>query len=118
MPKVEVPLTIFERHKILFKEGTSRDELIGIGVSYFEKEMLYDALEYFEKAQQKDSIEKIKALAIKEGDLLLYQNCMKALEMEPQKDDLLKLKENAIQMGKLSVSEQIDFLLPKGEKIK
>jgi hypothetical protein len=112
----EVPLSVFERHEVLFGENTPKEELLQIGISYFNKGLIYDALEYFEKCDNRDYLEKIKHIAIEEGDLLLYQSSLKALKEEIKREDLLKLKENSIKMGKISVSDEVDFLLVNREK--
>lgn len=116
MAEKEVPLSVAERHKILFIESTPKEELISYGKKYLSKGMLYDALEYFEKAGAEDYMNQIKEKSIEEGDIVLYQNVCHSLKQEMGKDELIKLKENAEKMGKESVSNSVAILLISKEK--
>ncbi|MCX7829659.1 MAG: hypothetical protein N2445_01165 [Acidobacteria bacterium] len=112
----EVPLTIAERHKILFQDNTPKEVLIEYGKKYLAKEMLYDALEYFEKAQANRLIEEIKRKSVEEADFVLYQNVCRALKIELDINEMTKLKENAMKMGKDSVASAVAMYLISKEK--
>lgn len=117
MKKIDIPLSVKERHRILFSKDTDRNVLVEIGKAYFERNLLYDALEYFEKLNDVEYLTRIKEKSIEEADLLLYEYTMKALKKEMEKDELLKLRDNAQKMGKHSVASNVlIFLISKGEK--
>jgi len=116
MAEKQVPLSVSERHKILFIENTPKEELISYGKQYFAKGMLYDALEYFEKANEESLINEVKEKSIEEADLVLYQNVCRSLKREMSREELLRLKENAQKLGKESVSNSVNTYLVSKEK--
>ena len=112
-----VPLSVKERHRILFMEATPKEEIIDWGKAHLEAGLYHDALEYFDRAQSKENLLILVDCAVKEVDLVLLLNTFKALNEEPDKGNLLKLKENALKSGKSSVAQQAAIMLiPKGEE--
>jgi hypothetical protein len=116
MDERSVPLSVAQRHKILFTENTPPNELIEWGNSHLKAGLYHDALEYFFKARSREDLERLLNMAVDEADLVLFLNTVKALGEEHRSGDLTRLKERALKLGKPSIAEQAASLLVIKEK--
>ena len=116
MPERTVPLSVQERHKLLFIEKTPKEELMEWGKAHMDKGLLHDALEYYEKAGSAENLNEIRRRAIEEADLVLYQSACRSLKLDPVKEELLALREAARNSGKQSVEDQVSLLVVSKEK--
>jgi hypothetical protein len=87
----------------------SGETLISWGDSFFEEEALSDAVDFYVRAdaiadgsssRSREPLEKIKSIAMEEGDLFLFTKVCRALGQEAVADELRSLAEHAGDLGK------------------
>lgn len=113
MASESVPVTIAQRHKLLFNAPPPPAELVRLGDRYREKGLLHDALEFYAVAKERVAIEALCAQAVESADLVLYLNARRALGAEPSPEELRRLQAGALGLGKESVAKKVDLLLVK-----
>lgn len=68
-----------DKQHILYITPKPAKDLIAIGDRYLEANRVADALDFYQKAQHTLGLEKVKDIAQTEGDVMTYQQVMKAL---------------------------------------
>lgn len=108
-----VPVSIAQRHKLLFTTKTSAVELRRLGDLYREKGLLHDALEFYRAAAADDALQGLADSAVAEGDLVLYTNACRALAFEPERAQLEALANSAKLLGKECTAQKVELFLAK-----
>lgn len=88
------------KQKILYIDKTSAASLISYGDLYLEEGALSDALDFYAKAGHNTGLQKIKELALTNGDTFLFQGATKALGIELHDADWENIARHAIQLKK------------------
>lgn len=88
------------KQKILYIDNTSAEVIKNYGDLFLESGAIPDALEFYHKAKYFEGIEKIKDMAFDSGDVMTFQQAMKALNKEPSQDDWEKIGQKAISLKK------------------
>lgn len=93
-----------EKQKILYGNGYNRDERIFYGDALFAAGHIFDALDFYERAGFAEGLEKIKIVAEREGDAMLYQQVHKAMGKEISAEQWEIISTRAGELGKLTFS--------------
>ena len=88
------------KQKILYIDKTSATSLISYGDLYLEAGALSDALDFYAKAGHHAGVQKIKDLALANGDVFLFQGAAKAQNIDLQDDDWEDIARRAIDLKK------------------
>jgi len=88
------------KQKILYIDKTSPETLVRYGDLYLEENYLSDALEFYIKAGRPAGMEKVKNLAMENGDVFLFQGASRALQLEPGKSDWENIAKRAMDLKK------------------
>ena len=119
MGKPNYPLTIAEKHKVLYWEPLPEAELAALGDLYAEQELWHDALEFYEKAGDEDRLRQVRDTALSTADLVLFLNACRCLGAPPDEEGLKRLKAKGLELGKEATAERVDgLLLGKEEEAK
>jgi hypothetical protein len=68
-----------EKQKILYVDQTPARDLIAYGDQYLEANRIADAAEFYQRAGHAPGLEKIRNIALDSGDVMMFQQVMKAL---------------------------------------
>ncbi|MCX5848125.1 MAG: hypothetical protein NTW65_01560 [Deltaproteobacteria bacterium] len=90
------------KQKLLYIDKVSQDELRNYGDLYMQEGFLSDALDFFQKANDTNGIQKIKNIAFDSGDVMLFQQAAKALNLELKPADWEVIGQKAIDLKKYS----------------
>lgn len=112
------PLTVAEKHKILYGNSTEPEVLVELGNRYLSDGDPATALEFFDYAGYSEGIKQIRKIAIDEGDLFLYKLTLKVEGINTQREDLIAIKENAVKLGKSSYAESVEKEITGREEAK
>ena len=93
-------IDFLKRCSILSEDKKDLSKYKSLALFYEEKRRLYDALQLYAKMKDKEAMERIKELALKEGDLFLYEQIVKALDITPAIDEYKRLAAFAMEKGK------------------
>lgn len=107
----KLPLSVAEKHRILYIHPAPPAELVQLGRRHKEAGFLHDALEFFQRAGAAEELRAMVPLAADTADLVLLLNAYKALESEPEAQVLHTLHERAREMGKESVARRAALLI-------
>jgi hypothetical protein len=88
------------KQKILYIDKTSAASLISYGDLYLEAGALSDALDFYAKAGHHTGVQKIKDLALTNGDAFLFQGAAKALSIELRDIDWEDIAHRATELKK------------------
>jgi len=117
MSKAAYPLTIEEKHKVLYREPLTPPELVSLGDRYAEAGLWHDALEFYEKAGDGDRIRRTRDAALDAADSVLYLNACRALGEPTGEEGLNRLRDRARDLGKeAAVGRVEELLLEKAEE--
>jgi len=90
------------KQKILYVDKVNQNILQDYGNSFFEEGFLSDALDFYQKANDKAGIQKIKNMAFERGDVMLFQQAAKALDLELKPVDWESIGQKAVSLKKYS----------------
>ena len=90
------------KQKILYIDKTSPETLVRYGDLYLEENVPSDALDFYFKAGHTAGLQKIKELALQNGDTFLFQRAAKALSTEPGPFDWEAVGRRAMELKKYS----------------
>jgi len=90
------------KQKLLYIDKVNDNVLKDYGNSFFDEGFLSDALDFFQKANDKEGIQKIKDMAFNRGDVMLFQQSVKALNLELKPADWEGIGQKAIGFKKYS----------------
>lgn len=88
------------KQKILYIDKTSTAALISYGDLYLEAGAISDALDFYAKAGHQAGMQKIKDLALANGDTFIFQGAAKALGHELRDEDWEDIARRAIDLKK------------------
>lgn len=108
-----VPVSIAQRHKLLYTTKAGAGELRRLGDLYRERGLLHDALEFYRAAAADDALQSLADTAVAEADLVLFLNSCRALAREPEREKLAALANGAKRLGKESTAQKVELLLAK-----
>jgi|YelNatPaOPRAMG01_1025707.scaffolds.fasta_scaffold02102_23 hypothetical protein len=111
MASAKFPLTVAEKHKILFTNSEPPAELSAWGSTYEKAGNLHDALEFYQAAGDKPAMERLLTVAVESADLLLFLNTCKALGIPPGKGHLQALQDRARSAGKAETARKVSLFL-------
>jgi tetratricopeptide (TPR) repeat protein len=97
MPKLPDPL---KRRDILYGKNTPAEVLREYGDLYLHEGKPNDAVEFFGQACYKEGLQRIRQMAIEEGDLFLFSRAAEFLQEEISPEDWKKLGKKALEQGK------------------
>lgn len=88
------------KQKLLYIDKTNPDLLKKYGDLFMEEGFLSDALDFYQKAGNGEALQKIRTMALENGDVMLFQQAAKALGMELKPADWENVGEKAIALKK------------------
>ena len=88
------------KQKILYLDKTNPDDHIQYGNLFYEAGAYSDALDFFQKSNHAEGIQKIKNIALKSGDVMLFQRAAKAMNMELSPLDWENIGKKAMELKK------------------
>ena len=88
------------KQKILYINNTSTDTLKSYGDVYLEASAFSDALVFYLRAGHSAGLQKIREIALENGDTFLFSGASKALNIEPGKVEWEELARKAIERKK------------------
>jgi hypothetical protein len=71
-----------EKQKILYVDKKPAKDLIAYGDQYLEANHISDAAEFYQRAGHTSGLEKIRNMALDSGDVMMFQQMIKALNRE------------------------------------
>jgi heme oxygenase len=89
-----------EKQRILYLENRSERELIDFGDRYLEAGRISDAVDFYQKALYVQGLEKIRQISEAAGDVMLFQNVMKALGLIVAGEEWDRMGRRASDLGK------------------
>ncbi len=95
-----------EKQKILYINSTPARTLTSMGERYLEENRISDAIEFFQKAAHREGLEKILAMAVESGDVMDFQQVLKALGREADKEEWKRIGERAEALKKYTFALQ------------
>ena len=97
MSKLPDPL---KRRDVLYGQNTSAEVLREYGDLYLHEGKPNDAVEFFGQACYKEGLQRIRQMAIEEGDLFLFSRATEFLQEEVSPEDWRKVGKQALDQGK------------------
>ena len=88
------------KQKILYLDKTRPDDLIQYGKLFYEAGAYSDALDFFQKSNYTEGIMELKNIALKSGDVMLFQRAAKAMNLELSPLDWENIGKKAIELKK------------------
>jgi len=88
------------KQKILYLDKTSSNDLIRYGNLFYEAGAYSDALDFFQKSNYTEGIMELKNIALKSGDVMLFQRSAKAMNMELSPLDWENIGKKAMELKK------------------
>ncbi len=95
-----------EKQKILYIDATPAKTLISLGEQYLKENRLSDAIEFFQKAAHREGLEKILEIAVEDGDVLDFQQVLKALGRDATEAEWDRIGQRALALGKYTFALQ------------
>jgi hypothetical protein len=83
MKKIALPNSQ-QKRKLLFDKKIPRERIISYGEMYLQEERLNEAAELFARASYVEGMDRLKALAVEQGDSLLYEVACRGSESGDQ----------------------------------
>jgi tetratricopeptide (TPR) repeat protein len=91
-----------EKQRILYIDHQSERDLIAYGDAFLEAGKMFDALECYQRVNYSDGLEKIKGMAERSGDVMLFQQVLKSLKLYVSDDAWNALGNRAFELKKYS----------------
>ena len=88
------------KQNILYLDKTRPDDLIHYGNLFLEAGAYSDALDFFQKSNHHEGIQEIKNIALKSGDVMLFQRTAKAMNLELSPLDWENIGKKAMELKK------------------
>ena len=90
------------RQKLLYVDKVNPQDLQNYGDLFFEEGRLSDALDFYQKANHNSGLQKIKEAAFNSGDVMLWKQAAKILNLELKPADWESIGQKAIELKKYS----------------
>ena len=94
------------KQKTLYIDSTPARTLIAIGERYLEEDRISDAIEFFQKAAYREGLEKILEIAVESGDVMDFQQVLKALGREATDEEWNRIGQRAMALKKYTFALQ------------
>lgn len=91
-----------EKQRILYIDHQSERDLIAYGDAFLEAGKMFDALECYQRVNYSNGLEKIKGMAERSGDVMLFQQVLKSLKLHASDDAWNALGNRAFELKKYS----------------
>jgi hypothetical protein len=88
------------KQKLLYINKASQTTLQNHGDSFLEDGLLSDALDFYQQAGFERGLQKIKDIAFERGDVMLFQQAAKALNLELKAADWESIGQKAMELKK------------------
>lgn len=111
MASHKFPLSVADKHQILFVKPLPPAELSSWGKTYGAAGQPHDALEFYQAAKDEPALKALTDKAIEDADLVLFLNACRALGVEPPVAQLEALKARAASLGMEGVVKRASTLL-------
>ena len=89
-----------KRRDILYGQNTPTEVLREYGDLYLHEGKPNDAVEFFGQACYKEGLQRMRQMAMEEGDLFLFSRATEFLQEEVSPEDWRKLGKKALEKGK------------------
>ena len=106
------------KQKLLYIDKTNPDVLQKYGDLFMEEGSLSDALDFYQKAGHAEALQKIRTMALENGDVMLFQQAVKALGLELNPADWENIAEKAVELKKYCFAMHALQKADSEEKIK
>lgn len=101
-------IDFLKRSSILGEDNKDLSKYKSLALFYEEKGRFYDALQLYVKIKDKEAMERIKELVLKDGDFFLYEQIVKVLDILPDMDEYKRLAAFATEKGKDVYAKRIE----------
>ena len=105
MGKKELP-HYKKKQQLLHAKDAKPADLSRQGEEFLQAGWLSDAIDFFGKAGDQNGLEKIRDIAIAEGDVFLFRRTLKALDATASEDQWKELADRALDLGKLQFARE------------
>jgi hypothetical protein len=105
MGKKELP-HYKKKQQLLHAKDSKPDDLRRQGEEFLQAGWLSDAIDFFNKAGDQNGLEKVRDIAISEGDVFLFRRTLKALEASASENQWKELADRALDLGKLQFARE------------
>ena len=105
MGKKELP-HYKKKQQLLHAKDAKPDDLRRQGEEFLQAGWLSDAIDFFGKAGDQNGLEKIRDIAISEGDVFLFRRTLKAMDVTASEDQWKELADRALDLGKLQFARE------------
>lgn len=99
MKKDKLP-TYLKKQKLLYLKETPAEVLINLGNQFFEQARFMDALDFYHKCHNTEGLQRIRQVAMEQGDFFLFQKLIEMQGENPPPATWEKLGEQAMSLGK------------------
>jgi tetratricopeptide (TPR) repeat protein len=94
------------KQKTLYIDSTPSRTLTSMGERYLEEDRISDAIEFFQKAAYREGLEKIQEIAVESGDVMDFQQVLKALGREATDEEWNRIGQRAMALKKYTFALQ------------
>ena len=105
MGKKELP-HYKKKQQLLHAKDARPEDLRCQGEEFLQAGWLSDAADFFNKAGDQNGLEKLRDIAIAEGDVFLFRRTLKALDATASEDQWKELADRALDLGKLQFARE------------
>jgi len=105
MGKKELP-HYKKKQQMLHAKDARPDDLRRQGEEFLQAGWLSDAIDFFDKAGDQNGLEKVRDIAISEGDAFLFRRTIKALDAAASEGQWKELADRALDLGKLQFARE------------
>jgi hypothetical protein len=98
--KINKQLDYRQKQKMLYVDKINQNSLQNYGDSFLEEGLLPDALDFYQRANHQDGLKKIKDMAFESGDVMLFQQAAKVLNLEIKPMDWESIAQKAMSFKK------------------
>jgi len=95
-----------EKQKILYIDSTPSGTLTSMGERYLQEDRISDAIEFFQKAAYREGLEKVLEMAVESGDVMDFQQILKALGREATDEEWNRIGQRALALKKYAFALQ------------
>jgi tetratricopeptide (TPR) repeat protein len=103
MKKIDLP-DFQKKQRILYVEHKPDRDLVNYGNRYLEAGRISDAIECYQKVNHVSGLDKIREIAETTGDVMLYQQVLKALNRDASDEDWERIGQRALAQKKYAFS--------------
>ena len=93
-----------KKQQILYIDHRPAKDIIAHGDNYLKAGRIFDAIDAYQRANYAPGLEKIREIAESTGDVMLFQQAMKALGRVIPEDEWNRVGQQALSLGKYTFS--------------